>query len=1000
MKADNWQQINDLFHAALDQEPGERAAFIADACAGDEGLRSEVESLLASHDPSDNFIESLAPDLAAGLLAESHARLATGQSVGNYRVMALLGAGGMGEVYLTEDTRLGRRVALKLLPEQFTTEPDRLHRFEREARAASTLNHPNIITIHEVGQVEGEPFIITEFIEGKTLRQQMAAAKMMLREALDVAIQVASALEAAHKAGIVHRDIKPENIMLRPDGLVKVLDFGLAKLTEAQAPGPGAEATTLASVQTKTGLVMGTVTYMSPEQARGLAVDARSDIFTLGTVIYEMIAGQVPFAGATTSDVIVSILEREPAPLSPHELGVPAELERIVKKALAKDREERYQLARDLLIDLRNLKQEIELQAKLDVVRPAELKGATPAGLRVSVDTDERLTTRSTDAEVTLTARTTSSAEVILSEIGRHKTSATVSLLVLLLVVAGIGYGLYRFLGQPKPEAGPLQTTKMTKLIASGKARDAAISPDGKHVVYVEEEAKQQSLWISQVATGSHVQIVPPAQVFYLGLTFSKDLNYVYYTRTSKDDPRDPRAALYRVSSLGGTSTKLIEYLDSAVAFSPDGQRFAFLRAKSRKETSLLIANADGSGERTIATRMAPEFFVTEGLVRIGWSPDGKIVACPTGDNTKNFYGVVGVSVEDGSEKPLTSQKLPYVAQVAWLSGGSGLAMLAIAPDERKSPQQLWRLSYPGGELRRITNDLNSYTSLSLTEDSNALVTVQSNQSSRIWIAPKGDAVNARQISSGAEDGSGGLCWTPEGRIVYQSRTGGDGRSNIWVMNADGSNQRQLTYEGGITPSVSSDGRYIVFASWGRADTMNIWRVDIDGGNQRQLTDGKSNGMPCVSRDGRWVVYASWELGLWKVPIDGGTSVFLSDSNSMWPVVSPDGTQIACFYADDKANPSDGTMLLSFEGGQPAKRLKTLYINFPLRWTPDGRALMYIDTYRSNIWSQPVDGGSPVQLTTLQGDQLFHFDYSPDGKWLALARGRVTADVVLISNFK
>jgi serine/threonine-protein kinase len=440
MQADEWRRINDLFHGALERDPGERAAFIARDCAGDEGLRCEVESLLASHDPSDNFISSLAPDLAAGLLAESHARLATGQSVGNYRVMVLLGAGGMGEVYLTEDTRLGRRVALKLLPAQFTTEPDRLHRFEREARAASSLNHPNIITIHEVGQVEGEPFIITEFIEGKTLRQQMAAAKMRLGESLDVAIQVASALEAAHKAGIVHRDIKPENIMLRPDGLVKVLDFGLAKLTESQSHGPGAEATALASVQTKTGLVIGTVTYMSPEQARGLAVDARSDIFSLGTVIYEMIAGQVPFEGATTSDVIVSILEREPAPLSPNKPGVPAELVRIVKKALAKDRGERYQLAKDFLIDLRNLKQEIELRAKLDAARTDDLKGATPAGLHVSLDTDEQLATRSTDAEVGLTVQ---SAAYLIGKIKTHERAVAIGLAALLIAVAAIVYVTY-----------------------------------------------------------------------------------------------------------------------------------------------------------------------------------------------------------------------------------------------------------------------------------------------------------------------------------------------------------------------------------------------------------------------------------------------------------------------------------------------------------------------------------------------------------------------------
>ena len=438
IKAEQWQRINDLFHSALEREPGERAAFLARACAGDQSLRSEIESLLASHDPSDDFIESLAPDLAAGLLAENYSRLATGQSVGNYRVIDLLGAGGMGEVYLTEDIRLGRRVALKLLPAQFAKEPERLHRFEREARAASSLNHPNIITIHEVGQVEDAPFIITEFIEGQTLRRQMASAKMTHREALDVAIQVASALEAAHNAGIVHRDIKPENIMLRPDGLVKVLDFGLAKLTEEQPHPADRETTALSGNETKTGLLMGTVIYMSPEQARGLDVDARSDIFSLGTVIYEMIAGQVPFNGGTTSDTIVSILEREPAPLSPGVPEVSAELELIVKKALAKDLEERYQLAKDLLIDLRNLKQEMEHRARMDAVSRVDSKGATPPGLRASVDTDERLTTRSTDADVALTWPR---AENLAG--GTRKRAVAFGLAVLLIAVAAIVYFTY-----------------------------------------------------------------------------------------------------------------------------------------------------------------------------------------------------------------------------------------------------------------------------------------------------------------------------------------------------------------------------------------------------------------------------------------------------------------------------------------------------------------------------------------------------------------------------
>lgn len=440
MNAEQWQKINSLFHAALEREPGARAAFLAQSCAGDERLRREVESLIASHEPSDSFIESLAPDLAAGLLAEHQARLTVGQSVGHYKVITLLGTGGMGEVYLAQDTKLGRRVALKLLPARFTAKSDRLHRFEREARAASALNHPNIITIHEVGQVSDTKFIVTEFIEGHTARQQMSAGKIGIREALDIAIQVASALEAAHKAGIVHRDIKPENLMLRPDGIAKVLDFGLAKLTESQSPGHGTEASMPAKVDTEAGLLMGTVAYMSPEQARGLSLDARSDIFSLGTVIYEMIAGQAPFVGATTSDVIVSILEREPALLSRCAPEVPDELERIVKKALGKDREERYQRANDLLIDLRNLKQELEIRAKLDAARPVDLNGARPPGFQLPVDTDEQPTTRSTNSAVSLTVPGT---ENLAGAIKIRKRTVALSLVALLIAVAAIVYFAY-----------------------------------------------------------------------------------------------------------------------------------------------------------------------------------------------------------------------------------------------------------------------------------------------------------------------------------------------------------------------------------------------------------------------------------------------------------------------------------------------------------------------------------------------------------------------------
>ena len=360
MTPERWQQIKDVFNSALRYEPVQRAPFLLRACENDPNLLSEVESLLAAHEKDGSFIDSPAYKNAADIFAE----LKPGQVVGSYEITSLLGRGGMGEVYLAQDNRLRRKVALKLLPSSLTRDSNRLHRFEQEARAASALNHPNIIAIYEICEVNSSLVMATEFVEGETLRHRLTFRRLDLNEVLTISIQIADALSAAHKAGIVHRDIKPENIMIRPDGYVKVLDFGLAKLSEGSA-----ELFTEASTQivkTGSGVVIGTVGYMSPEQARGQEVDARSDIFNLGAVIYEMVAGHKPFTGDTPSDTFAAILKLEPPPLSRVAPETPAELVRIVTKALRKDREERYQVVKDLLLDLKSLKEELDFQAKLD----------------------------------------------------------------------------------------------------------------------------------------------------------------------------------------------------------------------------------------------------------------------------------------------------------------------------------------------------------------------------------------------------------------------------------------------------------------------------------------------------------------------------------------------------------------------------------------------------------------------------------------------------------
>lgn len=431
------------------------------ACGADTELRAEVEPLISAHEDDRSFIDASA--LGGGLLDEAPDLLRPGQHFGAYEIVGRIGRGGMGEVYLASDHRLGRKVALKLLPAAYTRSAERLRRFEQEARAASALNHPNILTIYEIGDWEGAHFIATEFIEGETLRQQLGRARPDVHEALRVAIQIADALAAAHKAGIVHRDIKPENIMLRPDGYVKVLDFGLAKLSAPpRARDSDPEAPTLARVSTTPGVVMGTVNYMSPEQARAQDVDARTDIFSLGVVLYECATGRGPFAGETPSDTLAHILRTEPPLLTRFLPDAPAELQRIAAKALRKDREERYQSIKEMLLDLKSLKQELEFAAQLERTAAPELRSAAAArGARAGQQTDDVKTRGSARTDEVAEAKPTASVQ---PASGRAQSGSRWLLPALvLLAAAGLTFGVYKFLNRsqvPTPASGAAEAPR------------------------------------------------------------------------------------------------------------------------------------------------------------------------------------------------------------------------------------------------------------------------------------------------------------------------------------------------------------------------------------------------------------------------------------------------------------------------------------------------------------------------------------------------------------
>ena len=946
--------------------------------------------------------------------------LSAGAKLGRYEIRSKIGEGGMGEVYLARDTQLDRDVALKILPAEVALRPDRMERFIREAKSTAALNHPNIATIHEIGEHEGTHFITMEFIEGVTLREKIVHHESTeLRKLLRYLQHVAEGLAKAHAAGIIHRDLKPDNIMITHEGHAKILDFGLAKLIEPTAPtgqkpdpasparqprwGEGGEgtpddrpatevATAILQQHSTPGMILGTAGYMSPEQAQGKTsqIDHRSDIFSFGCILYEAITGRKAFEGKDLIDTLNKIIREPVTPISDFNSTAPADLQRIVRRCLAKDPDERYQTIKDVAIELKEVRRELQGAEQHTTAPPSAVISSTGAS-------------QSLNASATITADSlstrASSAEYIVSEIKRHKKGLVLALGLIVIVIAGASFALYKLANRSR-SGRPVSfaTAKITRLTTSGKVREAVISPDGKYVAHVVDDAGRLSLWMRQVATQSNVEIVQPSEAFQFWLAFSPDGNYVYSTVREKGSAS---GMLYQVPSLGGAARKVLTDIAGPVSFSPDGKRFAYLsRSTNERETSLMIANADGSGARKLAGRRSHEQFG----MSFSWSPDGKTIVSPVVNNAEHYQTVVAVSVESGEIKSFTSQKWTNVGDVAWLADGGSLLVTAR---ERETFQesQIWQISYPAGEAQRVTNDLNGYGSLSLDANSDALVTVQGERVANLWVMPANDTAHATQITAGRRDDDH-PSWTPDGAVVYTSNASGN--RQLYLIDAHGGNARQITANSSnnLEPSVSPDGHYIAFIST-VAGSANVWRMDIDGFNPQQLTN-KFSFFPQWSPDNQWIVYtsptASRGAAIWKVAVNGGQPVQLNEKFAIAPGVSPDGKLVACYYNDNPSAPSK-VAVLPIEGGQPTKTFDiepTPRLPPCLRWTADGRAIVYVLTPSgvSNLWAQPLDGGQPKQLTNFTSDLIFSFDLSRDGKQIVLSRGITTSDVVLISNFK
>ena len=993
MKSEHWQQVDRLFQAALELEPVERAAFLDQNCSGDQSLRNEVEGLLNYDQQGLSVIDAPVFDMVANLLGTYVPELSTGQHVGHYNILSLLGSGGMGEVYLAQDTTLGRKIALKLLPADFTIDQERVRRFQMEARAASALNHPNIITIYEIGQLDNRHFIATEFIEGRTLRQLARDKKLTFNQVLEIGTQVAAALGAAHRAGIIHRDIKPENIMLRPDGYVKVLDFGLAKLTEHDSSADSA-ARTLEQLDTVPGMVLGTAKYMSPEQARGLSVDGRSDIFSLGVVLYEIVAGRAPFEGETNSDLIASILKVDPPPLTEYSPDAPVELQRIVSKALSKDKETRYKNVDDVLSDLKSLKQELELESKIQRavwLGSDSASTSTANASRISLDTDGDLAISTGSAKA---ANTLSNARFLFREINRNRTRAAVVSLIILSTSVAIGYGVYRIVSSEG--RAYFQNTNFARITTTGIASQAALSPDGKYLAFTEYDGKKQNLWIRQVATASNTQVASGVHI-ESRLTYSPDGNYLYYLFNGTEEPK---TSLYSMPAFGGIPQKLISGVDSIVSISPDGNRLAFKRDYTPTESAVIVANSDGTGEKRLATRVSPSFFIG-----ITWSPDGEKLSCVgrSRDEAGDYYELVDISMDGVEQKIITDRRWGWIGDAYWLPDGRGLVMTGAA--NRGGPIHVWQVSFPDGKSRRITSGLNSYLGLSITKDSSAIVTTQIDNITNLYIQEAFNSASVKQITTGSarNDGWCGLAWTPGGKIVYSSDA--SGRSDIWMMDPDGSNQQQLTEGLGSSVrglSVSPDGRYIVFVSSRESGSSHVWRVDIDGSNAKRLTFGSPRFNPFFSPDGKSVFCLDGEdiPQASRVPTDGGELEPLQRPLSA--IVprgfSPDGKFFAYKPADLKLN----MRKLEIARSEDGQLVKILNLPRNIQWTPDGKAITYIDNPNrlSNLWLQAIDDTPAIKLTDFKEYRITAFAWSRDGKYIVFSRGFEASDIVLITDAK
>jgi eukaryotic-like serine/threonine-protein kinase len=901
------------------------------------------------------------------------------QTISHYRILSRLGSGGMGVVYEAEDLTLGRKVALKFLPPALSRDQNALDRFLLEARTASALNHPNICTIYAVENTTGttgdaQSFMAMELLDGQSLDQKLNFGPLGADRLLEIAIQLSDALDAAHAKGIIHRDIKPANIFVTQRGQVKVLDFGLAKLTrpelQLETIGATQDSADVAHL-TSAGATVGTISYMSPEQARGEELDTRTDLFSLGTVIYQMATGRLPFSGPTSAVTFHAILELDPPSSLQLNPALPPKLQEIIEKLLEKDRDLRYQSAADLRGDLKRLKRDAESGRKAAHPSSASEKAAAPAAVQ----------------EAGPPERAPSSSAVVAAVRGNKLGTGAIIGVVAVLIAAAV-YGIYSFATRTRPL--PFQNITETKVTEGGKSVFAAISPDGKYILNMVRDNGLASLWLRNVPTNSNTQVEPPADTYYNGLRFSPDSNYFYFVRS--DPGNHDLLFLYRAPLLGGTPQKLLSDVDSNITFSPDGRQFAYMRYDNpeRGKYQLLIHSVDAREETALTSGPT-----SENLFDPAWSPDGRTIACQMNDFANGLIRLVAIDAANGKRKIVYSSNERIFFKASWLSDSSGVLGLAREQITNFTRNQIGYISYPAGVYSSITRDTNSYSDLSVAGSGHILATVQNEPRWNLEVIPAGGAEQqVRQVSS--SDADTNFTWTSDNKLISD-------QSNVLNL-IDPSSGDKTRLAGEMVsgaPWVCAPTGVIVFVKFMKG-TQNIWRTDSTGSNLMQITSGKLDAGPVCAPDGKWIYFMnqSGESKLERVSVDGGERQVISDlplSGSL--DLSPDGKIVAFPTLEHSGEHKERLGLLQTDSGKPARVVDFERPRFGLlRFARDGRAVVYPvrENGVDNLWSQPLDGSKGKALTNFKSERIFDFHWSPDGQQLALVRGHTDADVVLI----